>query len=487
VVSNATGVLLANVTGHDLRPPLNVWFGAVPADNKTIVADSRNPYKSFQVAVPAQTAGPASIFVHAATGNADHAWELKYFNQLEVRPAVTKYAGLTASGSTVLGGSTAGGDLVIIHGRGFSPTLARNVVTFGTATGVVVAANYTCLSVLTPPPATAVTTSLVVDLTVAVMDPWMKATVDTVPLLAAYTYSAALTPTTTLVSPTTVEAGALLTITGTSFGASGTALNAVSIGRVPCVLASWSATSVTCTVGSTPAGSHKVLLTAGTAGLASSTATANVVTLALTLATPTTLTVGAGGGAPVTLTGTGFAPSTNPTSTNTVTVCGVSAKVVKATTSTLTFLTPVLQTAAANDRYNTYESEVLRPVAATCTGSACLAFDGETSTQFQGCSATMDLGPWTVAVVTKIRFFPTFGNYAPFYRSSFQAATSASGPWTTLYTVTGSVLDGWNYKQLAVPAAAISVLPKYCYLKVHLHHTMHDVRLAPLYSPWLSD
>jgi hypothetical protein len=82
----------------------------------------------------------------------------------------------------------------------------------------------------------------------------------------------------------------------------------------------------------------------------------------------------------------------------------------------------------------------------------------------------MDLGPWTVAVVTKLRFFPTFGNYGPFSGSTFQGATSASGPWTTLYTVTGSVLDGWNYKQLAVPAAAISSLPKYRYLKVRHTH-----------------
>jgi hypothetical protein len=468
VVSNATGVLLANVTGHDLKPPLNVWFGAVPADNKTIVMDSHTPGKGFQVAVPVQTAGPASIFVHAATGNADHAWELKYFNQLEVRHVATRYASLAASGGTV-GGSTAGGDLVIIHGRGFSPTLVRNVVTFGTVKGVVVAANYTCLTVLTPPAPSPLPTRPV-GLTVTLLDPWLKATVDTVPLPAAYNYTASLTPAITAVAPTTLRAGTLLTIIGTSFGASGTALNAVSIGRAPCLLVSWSATSVTCTVGSTPAGTHKALLTAGNAGLAkSSTSTANVVTVGLTAAAPA-VSMSPGGGASVTLTGTGFAP-TNSTSTNIVTVCGVNATVVKATTSTLTFLTPVLQTAAANDRYNTYESEVLRPV--SCTGSTCAAaFDGQTTTLFQACSVSMDLGPWTVAVVTKIRFFPKFGNYAPFFGSTFQAATSASGPWTTLYTVTGSVLDGWNYKQLAVPAAAISALPKYRYLKVQ--HAMHD-------------
>ena len=137
VVSNATGQWVANMTGHGLQPPLRVWFGTVPADNTTLVmsTDSDSLYKSFRVAVPAQTTGMSSVFVHAATGNADHAWELTYFNQLEVRRVVTKYAAVTTPAGVVLGGSVAGGDRVTLYGRGFSPTLLRNVVTFGTVKG----------------------------------------------------------------------------------------------------------------------------------------------------------------------------------------------------------------------------------------------------------------------------------------------------------------------------------------------------------------
>ena len=334
------------------------------------------------------------------------------------------------------------------------------------------AANFTCLTVLTPPPATAVTTTATVGLTVAVLDPWLKKTVDTVAVTAAYTYSATLSPSISTVLPTALQAGTSLTITGTGFGDEGTPFNGVMIGLAKCVVTAWAATAVTCTVGSTPAGTHKVLLTAGNAGLAlASTATANVVTVGLTVTAPTTLTVGPGGGAAVTLTGSGFAPL-GSASTNLVTVCGVDTTVVGATPSSLTFLTPVLQTAAANDQYNTYESEVLRPATTSCTGTGCTkdtVFDGQTDTKFTACSATMDLGPWTVAVVTKLRFFPKFNDYSPFYGSTFQAATAAgflTGTWTTLHQVTGTVQDGWNYRQLAVPAAGIASLPKYHYLKV---------------------
>ena len=483
VVTNTTGQWVANVTGHDLQPPLRVWFGTVPADNTTLVmADSNSVslYKSFRVTVPAQTAGVSSVFVHTATGNADHAWQLTCFNQLEVRRVVTKYAALTAGTGVVSGGSTAGGDRVTLVGRGFSPTLLRNVVSFGTVEGVVVAANFTSLTVLTPPPAAAVTTTLTVGLTVAVLDPWLKVTVDTVILPAAYTYASALSPYISTVHPTAVQAGTPLTITGRNFGDDEMPFNSVTIGLTKCAVTYWNATGVACTVGSTPAGTHKVLLTAGNAGLAvARTTTANVVTVGLTVTTPTAVAVGPGGGAEVTLTGSGFAPL-GSASTNIVTVCGVNTTVVGATPTSLTFLTPTLQTAAANDQYNTYESEVLRSASTTCTGTRCTegtVFDGQTNTEFIACTATMDLGPWAVAVVTKLRFFPKFNDYTPFKGSTFQAATTAgflTNTWTTLYQVSGNVLDGWNYRQLVVPAAAIASLPKYRYLKVHYNTTTEN-------------
>ena len=134
----------------------------------------------------------------------------------------------------------------------------------------------------------------------------------------------------------------------------------------------------------------------------------------------------------------------------------------------------VAQTAAANDKYHTYETEVLTPAAVTCKGSGCsnkYIFDGLPSTQFRACNVTVDLGQYTVGVVTKIRFYPKFSDYGPFQGSVFYGSTtSAAGPYTVLYRVpTTGVLDGWNFYSLPnmnnpSSMALISSLPKYRYL-----------------------
>ena len=131
----------------------------------------------------------------------------------------------------------------------------------------------------------------------------------------------------------------------------------------------------------------------------------------------------------------------------------------------------VAQTAGANDKYNTYEAEVLPPASVTCQGSGCsnqYIFDGRTATQFHACNVTADLGQYTVGVVTKIRFYPKFSDYGSFAGSVFfGSTTSAAGPYTVLYRVPASgVLDGWNYYSLPnIPDVAITALPKYRYLK----------------------
>ena len=45
-----------NVTGHALVPPIEVWFGSVPADNRTLQMLNHKS-TGFRIAVPAQTAG----------------------------------------------------------------------------------------------------------------------------------------------------------------------------------------------------------------------------------------------------------------------------------------------------------------------------------------------------------------------------------------------------------------------------------------------
>ena len=89
-----------------------------------------------------------SLFVHTAYGNAANAWTFSYFNRLVLTSVTTPTSSVSAAAAV---GSAAGGTPVVLKGVGFSPTLVRNVVTFGSSSAsmaVVVQANYTHLVVL---------------------------------------------------------------------------------------------------------------------------------------------------------------------------------------------------------------------------------------------------------------------------------------------------------------------------------------------------
>jgi hypothetical protein len=95
------------------------------------------------------------------------------------------------------------------------------------------------------------------------------------------------------------------------------------------------------------------------------------------------------------------------------------------------------------------------------------AFDSLPSTEFAACTVQMDVGAFTAAVVSKIRFFPKMGDYGVFANSVFSAANSASGPWNTLLTVgaADSVTDGWNVYELGFSRNNLAGQPKYRYLR----------------------
>lgn len=86
------------------------------------------------------------------------------------------------------------------------------------------------------------------------------------------------------------------------------------------------------------------------------------------------------------------------------------------------------------------------------------AFDSLPSTEFAACTVQMDVGAFTAAVISKIRFFPKMGDYGVFANSVFSAANSASGPWNTLLTVGAaeSVTDGWNVFELEFPRNSLA-------------------------------
>jgi hypothetical protein len=95
------------------------------------------------------------------------------------------------------------------------------------------------------------------------------------------------------------------------------------------------------------------------------------------------------------------------------------------------------------------------------------AFDSLPSTEFAACTVQMDVGAFTTAVISKIRFFPKMGDYGVFANSVFSAANSASGPWNTLLTVGAaeSVTDGWNVYELGFSRNNLAGQPKYRYLR----------------------
>jgi hypothetical protein len=95
------------------------------------------------------------------------------------------------------------------------------------------------------------------------------------------------------------------------------------------------------------------------------------------------------------------------------------------------------------------------------------AFDSLPSTEFAACTVQMDVGAFTAAVVSKIRFFPKMGDYGVFANSVFSAANSASGPWNTLLTIGAaeSVTDGWNVYELGFQRNNLANHPKYRYLR----------------------
>ena len=438
------------LTGEQLREPLLVWFGTVlaPPASVSVSADGTNATVG---APPVQTAGVVSVWVSSgALGNAlvgaptyaaapvgapvgargdmvSFPTSSSPLLNLTCPLAVTGVAawGSAGAGSAPLRGSVAGGHLLLISGRGFSRTLARNLVTFsfaGSASaapqGVVLAANETLLLVRTPPcPSTAACPSggganasmLVVLLNAAMDGP--AATASPPADAASYWFddsSAAFSPTIQRSYPLAAARGQLLTIVGTGFGGAGDGTGdaeagadlsslttapaegvdaaataaassspppagsglRVLVGNAPCIVTSWNATTIECELGDTPGGTHSVLVLVAGAGLArpkgvsAANAGAGTVAIALSLAGGLSASQGGvGGGLPLTISGSGFATPAQGGS-NAVTVCGAPAAVLSATATSLTVATPALRTGPALDLFGTYEEAVIGSAAA---------------------------------------------------------------------------------------------------------------------------
>lgn len=509
------------ISGKLLDAPVKVWFGTVESTNVTVVPGG------VIAEPPVQAAGNVSLFVWSGQhGTADNNFLGKAGWQVDVQNIVDKlgfahappkihplwnwtYAfkinkvfptHLTGSSSTDsdLAGSCGGGQSLTIIGTGFSPSLWRNVVSFEFTSesktnnylATIISASPTQLLIRTPALLASSCKSSFSNQLSGITVKLLNASASTTALFSLvltskYTFTAApeLSACTSAKggasSSVKTSVGAVITCSGTSLGASST-VNAVSLGSVACSITSWTSTSFSCTVGATAAGNH-TLIVLSTLGRALP-APFFVVDLSVTGISRTS--VGVGGGAPLVITGSGFAPlSSYPAVNNTVKICGFDAPIVAASSTSITVLSPVLQTPLANDKYNTYETLSFSETMATVTadeGSTALnpsaAVDGDPSTVFGSCGLTFDLGPDIVALPTRIRFFPsikyigymypweTFYHFfagSTFYGSPGPNATTGKIDWTLLATAESNdkkILDGWNVLDLSVPPAGAQAL-----------------------------
>ena len=381
-------------------------------------------------------------------------------------------------------GSLAGQHSLTLTGWGFVP--GGTAVTFsptGTSSAIratITAITPTAITILTPAlsyttyPNLATAAPPVYTIAVTLTDSPFTST--SIP--AIYTYSGAATPTLTSVSPSTgLTSGTVLTLTGTGFSASPEAGVAVTIGGALCAIStpSWTATSFTCTLGATPAGQHRVIVTWPSRGAARgpSPSTPSVavplaaaVTGSVTGAGGCTVVAGGyGGGTLLTLTGSGFAvPGTG--GSNTVTVCGkacsLSSELPAPTYTSLTCRTPPISTPAAMTAFNAQPRAVLTgtPFGATSLTSPLLpaaaiatAFDGDVASPYLSlCRVGLEFtGSATAsAFVTRVRWYAAFQQAAAFRGGVWQGsvgspttAGSSGVAWAPLAAV-GEVQEGWN-------------------------------------------
>lgn len=232
------------------------------------------------------------------------------------------------SGVSPTSGSTFGGAVLTINGNGFSSLPSNVQVTVGTGSCSVIQTTPAQIQCLIPPQASSSASA-----TVSVVSNGV-----TFPSSSSYTYSAAATPTVSSINPTSGTSGQSLVISGSNFV---TGQSTVTVGGIPCVVASDSSTSITCTVGSSPAGNQPVIVTVPTVGRSNS----NVqfaYTLQVSSATPSQGSYG--GGQSVTVNGDGF-----NTSTISVTICGQACRSVTVLSNTqLTCVTPSATASLSN-------------------------------------------------------------------------------------------------------------------------------------------
>ena len=346
--------------------------------------------------------------------------------------------------SAPIRGSIDGGSPVTLVGAGFAADdITRNVVRFGSTAAVVVAANFTHLTLLTPPVAAAGT----VDVTVRVLDDVMTGAIAAETTLpAAFTYDSSLsyTPTLASVTPRQGFAGQALVIRGAGFGNVSSDVS-VTIGGEACVIdgsSAFNSTFLACALGNTPAGIHKVLVRVGSKGYARGP-TIKFTSL-LEVSGQAGANSGLGGGRLVTLTGRGFPAGPGAEGQVIVGACNTRCSVLSSSYNRLVCASSPLVTREALASLRVWQPSSLVPIRLP-TGASTFAMDGSVDTSFTSCTVDIDLGPDTLAVMTSVKLYPKYGRTRNAQGARFLGRASASANWTTLATLSSQyVQEGWN-------------------------------------------
>ena len=379
---------------------------------------------SLSCALPRITAGTYDVNVHVA------GWGIGRSNATLTVPLLLDAWPV----ATPARGSLDGGLRVVLSGSGFATDdLARNIVRFGAFSAVVLAATPTTLTLLTPPAASAA--SVNVTAYVRTADLMENAGVASLGVVFAYDSALASTPTLASVSPRSGFAGDELFIRGAGLGNITDSVS-VAVGGVPCVVTFLNASTVVCTLGTTPAGTHRVLVTVAGKGFARGPAVR--FTSLLEVTAQAGAVSGLGGGRLVTLTGRGFSASLTEVS---VDACNARCTVLNASYTRLVCASGALVTRDALQALRIWTPSVLRPAST----SVSAATDGSVESSFTACAVDVDLGPQVLGVISSVRLYPRFGRTASAQGATFLGRASSDANWTTLVTLSAwRVQEGWN-------------------------------------------
>lgn len=225
-------------------------------------------------------------------------------------------------------GSIYGGAILTITGNGFNNSTSSLQVSVGTGSCSIIQITPGQIQCTVPAQGSSPVTA-----TVRVVSNGV-----TFPGSFTYTYNTASSPSITSITPTSGTTGQSVVIVGSNFVAGSTT---VTVGGVSCAVTSASSTSITCTIGSGPAGNQPVLATVASIGQSNNNIQFQYI-LQVTNISPSSGSYG--GGQLITITGNGFNGSTVS-----VTICGQPCQPVTVISNTqLTCRTPPATFSSSN-------------------------------------------------------------------------------------------------------------------------------------------